>query len=252
MPVLLAGGCRVASLREGEPAVYGSLRIWSHFGRGSGADAISLRTLEVGPGASPDLCNPGCDEVLYVLHGQGVVSLDGRVERVSADTAFYLRPGVRLSLDNWGPGPLLLASSRCPDPGADGIVAAAESAPLLPSTHPRPFVRLKDVAAETTADRWYRVLIDDKLGSSQVTQFVGAIPPGRAPDHSHHYEEVLCILAGRGRMWADSTSTLIEPGSCIYLPRGQIHCVENTGDAELSLLGVFYPAGSPAVRYETG
>ena len=53
-------------------------------------------------------------------------------------------------------------------------------------------------------------------------------------------------------MWAGSTRTLIEPGSCIYLPRGQVHCVENTGDAELRLLGVFYPAGSPAVRYETG
>jgi hypothetical protein len=27
--------------------------------------------------------------------------------------------------------------------------------------------------------------------------------------------------------------------------------VENTGTGELRLLGVFYPAGSPAVRYET-
>jgi hypothetical protein len=27
--------------------------------------------------------------------------------------------------------------------------------------------------------------------------------------------------------------------------------VENTGEGELRLLGVFYPAGSPAVRYET-
>ena len=31
-------------------------------------------------------------------------------------------------------------------------------------------------------------------------------------------------------------------------PRGQTHCVENEGDGELRLLGVFYPAGSPAVR----
>ena len=30
-----------------------------------------------------------------------------------------------------------------------------------------------------------------------------------------------------------------------------MHCVENTGTGELRLLGVFYPAGSPAVRYET-
>jgi mannose-6-phosphate isomerase-like protein (cupin superfamily) len=101
-----------------------------------------------------------------------------------------------------------------------------------------------------TADRWYRVLVDDEIGSEQVTQFVGSIPPGRAPDHFHEYEEVLFILCGEGRMWAGETNTPIGPGSCIYLPRRQVHCVENTGSGELRLLGVFYPAGSPAVRYE--
>ena len=101
-----------------------------------------------------------------------------------------------------------------------------------------------------SGDRWYRVLVDGKVGSAQVTQFVGAIPPGRAPDHFHEYEEVLCILTGRGRMWAGKTSAPIAPGSCIFLPRGQPHCVENEGDDELRLLGVFYPAGSPAVRYD--
>ncbi|HYN25457.1 MAG TPA: cupin domain-containing protein, partial [Pyrinomonadaceae bacterium] len=81
-------------------------------------------------------------------------------------------------------------------------------------------------------------------------QFVGSIPPGRAPDHFHNYEEVLFILRGVGRMWAGKTHTPIASGSCIYLPKGQVHCVENTGDDELRLLGVFYPAGSPSVRYD--
>jgi mannose-6-phosphate isomerase-like protein (cupin superfamily) len=102
-----------------------------------------------------------------------------------------------------------------------------------------------------TGDRWYRVLVDHAIGSEQVTQFVGSIPPGRAPDHFHEYEEVLFILRGAGRMWTGDLNAPIGPGSCVYLPRGQVHCVENTGDGELRLLGVFYPAGSPAVRYET-
>ena len=88
-------------------------------------------------------------------------------------------------------------------------------------------------------------------GSTQVTQVVGSIPPGRAPDHFHYYEEVLFILKGEGRMWAGETNAPISRGSCIYLPKRQIHCVENTGEGELRLLGVFYPAGSPSVRYET-
>lgn len=242
----------MAALREGEPEVHGGLRLWSHFGRGRGADAISLRILELGSGSSSGFANTVADEIFYVLEGDGIVTLDGHAQQVGPDTGFYLRPDSRLTIDNPGPASLLLASSRCPDPGTEVGGGRLDGTPPPEAAHPRPFVRLRDRAVETTADRWYSVLVDEKLGSTKVTQFVGAIPRGRAPDHYHHYEEVVCILAGRGRMWAGSTSTSIEPGSCIYLPRGQVHCLENTGDAELRLLGVFYPAGSPAVRYETG
>ncbi len=172
MAVILVGGCRVSNMREGEPGLAGTLRVWSQIGRSTGAQAISLRVLEFGSGLSPGFRN------------------------------------------------------------AD-------------------LVRLRDRRAVQTGDRWYRVLVDERLGSTQVTQFVGSIPPGRAPDHFHDYEEVLFILRGVGRMWTGNASTPIAPGSCIYLPKRQVHCVENTGGNELRLLGVFYPAGSPAVRYET-
>ena len=82
-----------------------------------------------------------------------------------------------------------------------------------------------------------------------MTQFIGVMPPGRAPNHFHRYEEVLFILRGKGRLWAGETPVPIESGTYIFLPRAQPHCVENTGSDELRLLGVFYPAGSPAVRY---
>ena len=101
-------------------------------------------------------------------------------------------------------------------------------------------------ALQRTGDRWYVELIQ-----AEVTQFIGGIPPGRAPDHFHLYEEVICILDGIGVMHAGATFTPIASGSCIFLPRKQRHCVENTGSGELRLLGVFYPAGSPAVRYPT-
>lgn len=251
MPVLLEGGCRVASLREGAPRDRGPLRSYAHFGRAFGAQAISLRVLEFARGRSDVLRNRECDEVLYVLEGTARVSLDGASEPVVPDTGFYLGPGVAMVVDNPGPGPLLLLSSRCPDPGeADDEVAPAAARPAGAAQAPRPFVRLLEREPERTADRWYRVLVDERCGSAQVTQFIGAIPPGRAPDHYHQYEEVLCILGGRGRMWAGSSHAPIEPGSLVFLPRGQVHCVENTGDAELRLLGVFYPAGSPAVRYD--
>jgi mannose-6-phosphate isomerase-like protein (cupin superfamily) len=198
---------------EGSPQVSGSLAIWNHIGKASGADAISLRILEFGPGTSPVLCNDECDEVLYLLEGGCTVVVDGTADE---------------------PGVVLFVSSQCPAETFDA------------HNQPPTIVRLSDQRALPTGDRWYRVLID-----AQVTQFVGSIPPGRAPDHFHEYEEVLFILRGEGRMWAGESNTPIAPGSCVYLPRRQVHCVENTGEGELRLLGVFYPAGSPAVRYET-
>jgi mannose-6-phosphate isomerase-like protein (cupin superfamily) len=251
MPSTLAGGVRVAGMREGDPDAHGALRIWPLFGRQQGADAISLRILELAGGTSPEIQNASCDEVLYVLEGTGTVAFDGHVERVAGGCGFYLRPGARMRVDNRGREPLVLASARCPDPGSAGVGEAGLPEPPGLPRQPKPFARLRDQPREQTGDRWYSVVVDGRLGSTQVTQFVGAIPPGRAPDHHHEYEEVLVILAGRGRLWAGAENTPIQPGSCVYLPRGQRHCVENTGDAELRLLGVFYPAGSPAVRYES-
>jgi len=237
MAVVLEGGCRVSTMHEGESRVSGSLRIWDQIGKASGAKAISLRVLEFGPGTSPALSNLDSDEVLYVLDGYCRVVIGEDEYELGPETGVYLRPGQTLRVENQGADVVRFISSQSP------------AEPVKSSELP-PIVKLSDRRALPTADRWYRVLVDDEIGSEQVTQFVGSIPPGRAPDHFHEYEEVLFILRGEGRMWAGETHTPIGPGSCIYLPRRQVHCVENTGPGELRLLGVFYPAGSPAVRYE--
>ena len=247
MAVVLEGGCRVSTMHEGTPRVFDSLKIWNQIGKANGAEAISLRILEFGPGTSPGLPNRECDEVLYVLEGVCTVFVDGNAYEVGPESGIYLRPGETLSVQNPGPDTVRFVSSQCPEESFTDTV----DSPLDPTRpHVSPIVKLSDRRALPTADRWYRVLVDDEIGSEQVTQFVGSIPPGRAPDHFHEYEEVLFILRGEGIMWAGETNTTVAPGSCIYLPKRQLHCVENTGEGELRLLGVFYPAGSPAVRYE--
>jgi mannose-6-phosphate isomerase-like protein (cupin superfamily) len=241
MAVVLEGGCRVSTMQEGDPRVSGSLKVWEQIGKSTGAQAISLRILEFGPGTSPGLLNRESDEVLYLLDesGECTIVIDENAYDVGPQTGIYLRPGQTLVVENPGPGPVRFVSSQ-----ADAQLDHRDE------SHLSPIVKLSDRRALPTADRWYRVLVDNEIGSEQVTQFVGSIPPGRAPDHFHEYEEVLFILRGEGRMWAGQTNTPIAPGSCIYLPKRQVHCVENTGEGELRLLGVFYPAGSPAVRYE--
>jgi len=250
MARMLAGGCRVWALKEGRPRRLGRLKIWDRAGRRSGAKAISLRVMELEAGLSPGIRTAKADDVLYVLQGQATVYLDGWPHAVAPDTGLYVRPGAYLTIDNPGPGSLILLSSRCPDPGNALAPVAPRTVPApgaLPASPP-PLVRVADRPSETTGDRSYRVLVDRSMGCEAVTQFVGTIPPGRSPDHFHHYEEVLCILEGRGRMWAGRSHAPIGPGSCVFLPRRQVHCVENSGSGPLRLVGVFYPAGSPAAR----
>lgn len=196
----------------------------------TGAKAISLRILEFEPGLSPVLRNEETDEVLFSL-GNCTLFIDSVFYEVESHSGILIRAGQNFRIENPGTEPVCFVSSQVPR--QEGGIK-------------HPIVRLADQRAMPTADRWYRVLID-----SEVTQFVGSIPPGRAPDHFHEYEEVLFILKGEGRVWLGEESTPIGYGSCVYLPRKQVHCVENTGTGELRLLGVFYPAGSPAVRYET-
>ncbi|MCM3870489.1 MAG: cupin domain-containing protein [Pyrinomonadaceae bacterium] len=251
MAVVLEGGCRVTAIRDSEPTINGTLSVWPQVGRATNASAISLRTMEFAPGLSPGFRNRECDEIIYVLQGSATILIDGWPYLVRPETGVYLRPGEILTVDNPGPEPFVLISSQCPEPVTDEEPLPPLFTAPRPTRKPStPLVRLADRDAVPTADRWYRVLVNEEVGSTQVTQFVGSIPPGRAPDHFHNYEEVLFILRGVGRMWAGDTNTPIASGSCIYLPKGQVHCVENTGDSELRLLGVFYPAGSPSVRYE--
>ena len=286
--IRLEGGCFVTQLRAGEPVRAGSLTCWPLVGRQSGAAHISLRTLEFGPGASPPLRTGDWDDIWFVVEGMGAVLLHGSRHGIRPGTGVHLAPGTTVHVDNHGPGRLVVTSCRCPDPGPDlrtgGEPSAATVAPT-PSGEPRdtgagisevrvsmvrdsevrdsvvqdaghrrldavPIVHLEDRPTEQSGERWFQVLVDRSTGCESVTQFVGSIPPGRAPDHFHEYEEVLCILEGTGRMWAGRSHTPIGPGSCVYLPRGQVHCVENRGDGPLRLLGVFYPAGSPAARYD--
>ncbi len=216
MAVALEGGCRVVDLKEGEAVREGALRVWSHF-----EAALSLRVLELDGDAT--LRNETHDETLYVLDGSGTAN----GVAIARDTAIDLPPRQSLALR----GAMTLVSSLC-------LAAESQTSRALA------IVSLDDKPMQRTGDRWYRELIQ-----GETTQFVGAIPPGRAPDHFHLYEEVICILEGTGAMWAGDSSTPIAAGSCIFLPRKQRHCVENTGTSDMRLLGVFYPSGSPAVRY---
>ena len=177
----------------------------------------------------------GQGEAWYVISGTG--SLD--TERAGSAA---LAPGTAVWL---GPG----AGYDCQADGELAVLAVTLRAGSECAGPFRPVVRLEDCEPERTGDREFRVLLSEGL---TITQFAGLIPPGRAPAHHHTYDEVVHVLAGRGVVHLGdagiSTGTPIGPGTSIYLPPLQPHCLENTGTEPLRVLGVFHPAGSPAAK----
>src|SRR5262245_55692864 len=162
-------------------------------------------------------------ELCFVIEGTGQLG----PSPVRPGTGVWLPPGIRYSLAA-GPEPLRLDSVLLPE-SAPGAAPAAADGPLLAD--------LADQQPEITGDREFRVLFAPGQGCEAATQFVGEIPPGRAPFHSHTYDEVVLILAGEGVLHVGDEDRPLSPGSCLHLAPGTPHCLENTGQATLRVLG---------------
>ena len=186
---------------------------------------------------SQDRLDTEADEVLFVLEGEGVAAIEGVEHALVPGTSAFVARGTLWSVDEVGSrGALTLLSVLVHDPEAAG----AGHAVLEPSgaaTH------------GATAGRQFSLGVTPEVGCASVTQFVGFIPVGRAPDHYHRYDEVVYVLEGDGVVYAAGDHAALEAGSCVHLPAGLVHCLENTGRAEMRVLGVFRPAGSPAEAY---
>ncbi len=215
------------------------------------------RQVEVPAGARhAGAAGPG-GELCFVIEGAGQLSSGTAPGRpVQPGTGMWLPPGTSYSLAAAGPGPLRLDSVLLPAPGAEPPGAEpASPGTASPGTDSTAGPLLADLAGqppEITGDRQFRVLFAPGQGCPAATQFVGEIPPGRAPFHSHTYDEVVLILAGEGVLHVGDEDRPLAPGSCLHLAPGTPHCLENTGQATLRVLGVFHPGGSPAAKKPAG
>jgi mannose-6-phosphate isomerase-like protein (cupin superfamily) len=183
-------------------------------------------------GSSPERQNAGEDEVLYVLGGRGSVTIGDESATLEEGTAAYVARGTR-----W----------RVADADGLELLSVLVRDPLPPEA-PHAVLR-GGTRAGATAGRQFTLLATPETGCASVTQFVGYIPPGRAPDHYHLYDEVVYVLEGDGELHIGSEDAPLRPGACVHLPARLVHCLENSGPGEMRVLGVFRPAGSPAEAY---
>jgi mannose-6-phosphate isomerase-like protein (cupin superfamily) len=254
-------------------------------GAGEGRGGLVRRSVEAPAGARFAGAAGGGGELWFVIAGTGrLTSAAGPDTPVRPDAGVWLPPGARYRLDADGPGALRLDAVSLPadavGPGGAAGPGAARAAPVSEGAGSVPggaavsaaaaalsrgvaaedrsggvagaglprLAELRDCPVEVTGDRRFRVLFGPGNGCEAATQFVGEIPPGRAPEHSHAYDEVVLILDGEGVLHAGPASRPLGPGSCVHLPPGRPHCLENTGRTTLRVLGVFHPGGSPAAK----
>lgn len=183
-------------------------------------------------GAGEDRRDDARDEVLYVLEGSGEAVVGGEPQALEPGTGVFVARGTAWRVESAAGLKLLSVLVEAP----------------LPATSSHAVIATTDRGV-ATAGREFTLLAHPENGCESVTQFVGYIPPGRAPDHFHLYDEVVYVLGGEGAFHVGDESAPLRPGSCFHLPARLVHCVENHGPGEMRVVGVFRPAGSPAEAY---
>jgi quercetin dioxygenase-like cupin family protein len=200
--------------------------------------ALALDAVVLAPGASLQVDDALHDTLLFV-HG-GACALGNH--RLDGPGAMLVAAG--------GPGTLVAGPSGASLVRATVGAATDLHAPMGPT---EPVVALDHVEpGKATGARSFQVLYGAHNGSTRATLFVGYIPPGRAPWHYHLYDEIVWVLRGQGRLHIGDAVEPLSHGSAFRLHPREVHIVENTeAAAELAVLGLFTPAGSPSAAYLT-
>ncbi|HEY7913077.1 MAG TPA: cupin domain-containing protein [Blastocatellia bacterium] len=245
--MILEGGAAVIPGGNYE-SLEGARRYRTPISRRMGARDISQTLSLYLPGHAPARRNPVAEEVLYVVRGSGACFINGFHYELSPGTACFVPPGSICQIETDAKSELEIVSVRCPEDDSEIVTESLER----PEGITKPILTIQESARKSTpvGDRRFKLLAGQDLGAERVTQFIGVIPPGRAPVHHHTYEEAIYIIEGEGRLWAGGEGARFVAGSSIYLPRGVSHSLENTGQSNIKLLGVFHPSGSPAASYD--
>ena len=180
------------------------------------------------------------DSLFFVVSGAGSLTLGDESHTLAEGSAALVLAGEEgiVAADD---GPLSLLHATV---GQE----ADRHAPLGPR---EPVVGIDSVVSkDATGARSYRVLFGPENGSTRATLFAGYLPPGRAPWHFHLYDEIVWVREGSARLHLAERVEEIEAGSAFRLRPRQVHIVENaSAERELSVLGIFTPAGSPSAAY---
>ena len=215
---------------DGVPAVAGS--------------ALGLDILRANPGATLDLgdpqCGNACDSLAYVFQGSGSVHVGDSAEGLHSGSAALLLAGERGEIRAGQEGIRVVVANVSAQTDRHAPLGPRETVARLDSS----------VISAATGSRSFQILFGPHNGSTRATLFVGFVPPGRAPWHYHLYDEIVWIPEGPARLHLGDDVRELGPEAAFRLRPREVHIIENASpDRELTIVGVFTPAGSPTAAF---
>lgn len=244
---MLDGSCFVSTVDSLPTKELGNLQLRQTIGKDIGAIHQSQYHITVTPGTSP-IVNFG-DSDLLILHTAGELDyvISGETFSLDSLAGVYVRPGEALQLINNSHNNATLFLSICPQ---DDSIDVLDSMPSnFDHSQSERVVRVDNSQRNTMANRYWQLLVDQAVGCTHATQFIGEIPTSKAMPHRHLYEESLIILSGQGYMWTENGKAEVNGGDLIFLPRKQVHSLQCTSEESLLVAGVIYPGNNPSINY---
>lgn len=242
----LNGTCYVVSPALAEQHTRGSLSYRYLVTAELGALYQTQVLLEAGEEASPAFGFGDRDVILFIVAGRGRVNISGREFQVKATDGVYVRPGEAMQLTAELGESLRVFALACP-------LGALEWPASLPQNfdarHPERVVSVDAEQRTAMGPRYFQILVDKRIGSKVITQFIGHIPPSKAAPHRHLYEEAIIVLSGEGCMWTEDRKAHVRAGDVIFLPRKQLHSLEATSADGIDVVGVICPGDNPSINY---
>ncbi len=243
---LLNGKCYVFSPELAAMNTRGSLRYCYMVSEDFGALYQTQLFLEVSRAESPVMMLADRDVILFIGAGRGTVNISGRSFAVAATDGVYVRPSEAMQLRPAPGQTLRVFVLACPlgeltwlDAMPTNFDASCEQRVVSVDTEQR----------TAMGPRYYQVLVDKRIGSYVITQFIGHIPASKAAPHRHLYEEAIIVLNGEGYMWTEDKKARVRAGDVIFLPRKQLHSLEATSAEGMDVVGVICPGDNPSINY---
>jgi mannose-6-phosphate isomerase-like protein (cupin superfamily)/CDGSH-type Zn-finger protein len=242
----LDGGCYIVSPHAAPKTVRDNLRYCQLVTPELGARYQTQVFLEAADGASPVVSLGACEVILFVVSGRGRVCISGREFAIKVNDGVYVRSGEALQLFPDSGETLRVFALGHPQGALEWPAAMPQN---FDGEFPERVVSVDAAQRTEMGPRYFQLLVDKRIGSRLITQFIGHIPPSKAAPHRHLYEESIIVLAGEGYVWTEKRKAAVKAGEAIFLPRKQLHSLEATCADGMFVVGVICPGDNPSISY---